>query len=302
MIEAGVIPLSHRGSRAGHWRNSRSSIEYSNRRRRCASALPYLQIDLMRLPRGASVMSDKLIEDARRYAKRGHSVFFAAQLMGISRDKLQNLLKSPEAADICFAKGRNSIVAKMQMDELHKWRIGRPISDASRAILRYWSEARAIPYTAFGVTGNISELHRHFRCPLHLTTLRYRLKHGMGVEEALTTPCRNRPGVFPPQFANWLEQCRRRRAKEIAAVAYQRLTPTMLRYKAPEHDIRVVARRGVRITVEVHQLNGTMLHRLRFIASFKESGVLFLFQGGVRNSLEFIAFEPDNAGILDSRL
>ncbi|MNY39788.1 hypothetical protein D3C86_1744900 [compost metagenome] len=76
----------------------------------------------------------------------------------------------------------------------------------------------------------------------------------------------------------------------------------MLRYKAPEHDIRVVARRGVRITVEVHQMNGTMLHRLRFVTSFKESGVLFLFQGGVRDSLEFIAFEPDNVGILDSRL
>lgn len=239
------------------------------------------------------------IDAARSYAKRGHSLHFTAQLLGISDKRLARIVAH---TDIQFIQGSQSLASK----QAHEERRGRARSvvltaDAIAKIAlgrRLGLEKQHKRHTAFGVTGFVSELVRHFGCPVGAHSVSNRLRRGMTIEQALTTEAvQPKRGVFPPQFTEWLEKCRRRtRARVLNAIA-RRLKPTMLRYRSPDYSIVVSRSQSPWISVEITS-DGHLLHRLRFIKSFDESGVLFAFTQGKPGNLDFIAFEPDSEALL----
>lgn len=244
---------------------------------------------------------EEIIKRAKEYAKRGHSFSFTAQLLGMTNKRLRRLLDE-EDADIEFVLGTKSLAFRKRLDDLHESQRGKnchtnlsPESLAAMARGREKGrEARGCKrYTAFGVTGYLSELKEHFNCPIQAESIRARIASGMSVEDALTTPVRKqKKGVYPPQFYDWLIKRRTMAAADILMIARKRLTPTMLQYREPEHDIRITARDGASITVEVRTMEGYVLHRLRFLKTF-DSGVLFVFKPEINGRLQFIAFEPD---------
>ncbi|MNR20047.1 hypothetical protein D3C85_1368690 [compost metagenome] len=125
----------------------------------------------------------------------------------------------------------------------------------------------------------------------------------MSIEEALTLAPQKPPaGVVPAQFKNWIEECQRRTGARVAHAIARRLTPTMLRYRWPEFDIKTTHHLAPWVSVEVRTTAGAVLHRLHFIQSFDESGVLFAFRADKRGHIGFIAFERDNPALQESRL
>jgi hypothetical protein len=251
-------------------------------------------------PRGSAAplpTPQKEIELIRSYAARGHSLSFTAQLLGIGHAKLGRFVAG---TDIKFVKGSQSIAMKLAHTKSRG--CTPPWSEEGfQAIRRGLERARerlCKRHTAFGVTGYIPELVKRFNCPVSIESVRSRVRSGMTVEEALTVPARlPKQGVLPPQFKAWVETCRQRKAAKIADVIARRLTRTMLRYRSPEHAIVVKCNHGTRITVEVQTPGGTVLHRLHFAKSFRESGVLFAFARGKRGHIDFIAFEPDSKAL-----
>lgn len=231
---------------------------------------------------------------ARTYAKQGHSLNFASQLMGMTRRKLRLLIAG---TDIQFARDSQCLGRKLAQSNQRGQT--RHISEEGKARMKQGFrgalERLHKQHTAFGVTGFVSELVRVFNPPVSARTVRGRIRIGMSVEDALTLERRKPPaGVLPPQFKNWVEECQRRTTARVAHAIARRLTPTMLRYRWPEFDIKTGHDIAPWVTVEVCTTDGARLHRLRFILSFDESGVLFAFRQDKRGHIGFIAFEPDS--------
>ncbi len=116
----------------------------------------------------------------------------------------------------------------------------------------------------------------------------------MSIEEALTLGPQVswKLGILPPQFKPWVISNHRRARTRIDVVIARKLTPTMLKYNSPPHDIVVTSADGAWIVVEVRSPSGKVLHKLRFIKSFGDSGVLFAFRPDAQWQLNLIAFEP----------
>lgn len=202
------------------------------------------------------------IDVAREYADNGHSVSRAAARLGISRGWLLERLKA-SGADIRF-------------------------------------QGQHVTYTAFGVTGTVGALVRRFGSAVSAECVRYRMRKGMPIEEAMTRePLRAEKGVIPPQFVEQVEKDRRRRVIRIRDAIQRRLAPSMLQYRATEHDIVVTHQKAPHISVEVRTKCGTVLHRLRFAVAF-DDGVLFAFDQNERGRLDFIAFEPDSQALIST--
>lgn len=246
------------------------------------------------------------IESARGYARRGHSLSFTAQLLGLYPQQLAALLEAAGVDDIQFAKGRQSLESKRQLAELHASMRGRPqrnVSSAWLAALARGRETTRKKYlrSAFGVTGTVKELKDHFGCKLTLMCLYKRLQKGMTIEEALTKESMAlKPGVVAPWLAERVLVEKRRSAERVKDTVARQLTPTMLQYRSPEHDIVVTGRHVAWMAVEVRTEVGVVLHRLRFIKSFG-SGVLFVFNPNERGRIDFIAFEPSNQALVFDR-
>lgn len=238
---------------------------------------------------------EKAIELARGYARRGHSFSFTAQLLGMTNRRLRRLLEEEES-DIQFVHGMRSLATQRRLEELHASQRGKSVkpSPAVLAALARGRETRGCKrYTAFGVTGYLSELKKHFNCPIQVKSIRARLARGMSVEDALTMPAKNAvKGLIPPQFQDWINAQRRSNSLNCYAIALSRLTSTMLQYRSSEHNIVETGCDVSSIAVEVRTKTGDVLHRLRFNKNFK-SGVLFVFNPNERGRLRFIAFEPD---------
>lgn len=245
--------------------------------------------------------NEEVITRARQYAAQKHSFSFAAQLLGMTNKRLRRILEE-ENASIQFIPGIHSRAAQGRIHNLHESNRGKfqQPTPAVLAALARGREKRCTRYTAFGVTGYLRELKEHFHCKLAIQTLRDRIKSGMSVEEAITKPAhRASRGVYPPQLYDWLIKRRTMAAAEIMVIARNRVTPTMLQYREPEHDIRIVARDGSCITVEVRTEKDGVLHQLSFLKTF-ESGVLFVFRPEINNRLQFIAFEPDSEALQET--
>lgn len=268
-----------------------------------ASALDLLASGRLRLtPPGEAALIGK-IEIIRDYAKRGHSFSFTAQLLGTHKVTLRRALAG---TDIRFGDGGQSLAMKRHLADLHESMRGRTRSFSEEALAAMARgrekirEKKCKKYTAFGVTGYIPDLVKHFGCPVRVESVRVRLRKGMTIEDALILPARKAPrGVVPPQFEARIASNRRRTAAAIRDAIDRKLTPTMLQFRAPEHDIVATGRKDARITVEVRTNCGTVLHSLCFIADFS-SGVLFAFNSNERGRFDFIAFEPDSPALISS--
>jgi hypothetical protein len=239
------------------------------------------------------------IDLARKYARKGHSITFTAQFIGLTPKRLRQMIDDA-GADIQFAKGRQSLAFQEGLKRAAESRRGKPVTQAILDGLARGRQKMRERWLrlAFGRTGTQAELHRYFKCPVALSTLRWRTRHGMSIEDGLTSPPRRPPkGVTPPQFIEQVKKSCRRAAARVRHWAQRRLTTTMLQYQSLKHDIVVTTRDGIRITVEVRDRVGNALHRLRFIASF-ESGVLFVFDPEERGRIQFLAFEPDSPAII----
>lgn len=238
---------------------------------------------------------------ARTYAKQGHSLNFASQLMGMTRRKLRLLMTG---TDIQFASDSQCLGRKLaqenqrgqtrQISEDGKLRMKQGFRRALEQLHRQ--------HTAFGVTGFVSELVRIFNPPISARNVRARVQRGMCIEDALTLPAKKRPvGVVPPEFKEWVEIMRRRASARVTHAIAKRLTPTMLQFRHPEFDIRTTLTAAPWITVEVHTTAGTLIHKLHFVQSFDESGVLFAFRQDKHGHIGFVAFEPDSPAIQRGR-
>lgn len=238
---------------------------------------------------------------AKTYAKLGHSLNFASQLMGMTRRKLGLLI---EGTDIQFPNASECLGRKLAQTN-QRGQI-RQFSEDGKARqmqgFRRGLERQHKQHTAFGVTGFVGELVRMFNPPISARSVRVRLRKGMNIEDALTLPPqRPRAGEIPEQFKVWVEIFRRRTSARVAHAIARRLTPTMLCYRWPEFDIVTARDLAPWVTVEVRTTSGAMLHRLRFIQSFDESGVLFAFRQDKHGHIGFIAFEPDSAALQEGR-
>lgn len=242
------------------------------------------------------------VEFARKYARRGHSFSFTAQLLGMTNKRLRRLLEE-EGVDIQFVPGMCSLGTQRRLEELHESNRGK-FTTPSPAVLAALARGRetrgCVRYTAFGVTGYLSELKEHFNCSIQVKSIRARIASGMSVEEALTRPVKKpKKGLYPPQFYDWLIKRRTIASARVMLIVRNRLRPTMVQYQKPEHDIVVVAQTVGHIAVEVRSRTGDVIQRLRFIKSF-DSGVLFVFNPEEQNRMDFIAFEPESPHILCS--
>ncbi len=244
------------------------------------------------------------IDLARDYARKGHSLSFTAQFIGVGPKRLRRML-AEAGADIQFLKGRQSLAFRAGQQRAAESRRGQPVRHP--AILAALARGRQKMREkwlrwAFGVAGTLAELRHLRKCPLALSTLRWRIRHGMSTEDALQIPSRNPPpkGVIPPQFVEQVKKRRRHTAVRLDELVEHRVTPTMLQYRSPEHDIIVTARHDTRITVEVRDQAHTVLHQLHFVQSF-ESGVLFVFDPEVWESMQRLAFEPDSPALARNR-
>lgn len=240
------------------------------------------------------------IDLARKYAQKGHSITFTAQFIGVSHKRLQRMIDE-EGADIRFLKGRQSLAFREGLKKAAESRRGKPVSHpailAGLALGRKKMRERWLR-SAFGVTGTQAELHRHFECPVSLSALRWRTRHGMNTEDALRLPRQIPPkGIIPPQFVEQVKKSRRRTASRVRDRAQRLLTPTMSQYQSPEYEIVVTAQDGICITVEVRDQTSDALHQLRFVKSFK-SGVLFVFDPEAQGRIQFIAFEPNSPALI----
>ncbi|WP_454669584.1 hypothetical protein [Achromobacter kerstersii] len=237
---------------------------------------------------------------ARTYAKQGHSLNFASQLMGMTRRKLRLLTAG---TGIHFATASQCLSRKLA--QVNQRGRSREISEDGKARMKQGTR-RALErlhkqHTAFGVTGFVSELVRRFNPPISARNVRARVQRGMSIEDALTLPAQKRPlGVVPAEFQEWVEIMRRRASARVTHAIVRRLTPTMLQFRHPEFDIRTRHDAAPWITVDVHSSAGPLLHRLRFIQSFDESGVLFAFRQDKHGHIGFIAFEPDSEALARS--
>ncbi|WMD23068.1 hypothetical protein RAS12_12040 [Achromobacter seleniivolatilans] len=229
---------------------------------------------------------------ARTYAKQGHSLNFASQLMGMTRRKLRLLTAG---TGIQFATASECLGRKLAQANQR----GRPrqISEDGKTRqmqgFRRGLERQHKQHTAFGVTGFVGELVRMFNPPISARNVRVRLQKGMTIEDALTLPPQQpHSGEIPEQFKVWVEIFRRRASARVAHAIARRLTPTMLQFRHPEFDIRTRHDAAPWISVEVHSMARVLLYRLRFVQSFAESGVLFAFRQDKHGHIGFIAFEP----------
>lgn len=238
----------------------------------------------------------KEIEFVRQQAKRGHSFSHIASLLGFYPYQLRTLLEAMGANDIEFVNGYRSLAKQRQLADLHSGRRERP-QPACPEALAALERGRQIQRErhmrmAFGVNATLRELKVYFGCKFSMNTLWRRIRKGMSVEDALTRPREFQPrGVIPPQF---VEQCEIRRRRVLArcdAAIARLLTPSMLQFRSERHDIIVIGRDLPRITVEIREKGGKVLHQLRFVVTY-ESGVLFLFSNSDRSRIDFIAFEP----------
>ncbi|CAM5186902.1 hypothetical protein CDEN61S_03200 [Castellaniella denitrificans] len=242
------------------------------------------------------------IDLARKYARKGHSITFTAQFIGVGHTRLRRMIDE-EGADIQFVEGRQSLAFREGLKKAAESRRGKPVTNPAilaglalgrRTMRERWLRA------AFGVTGTQAELHKHFECPVSLSALRWRTRHGMSTEDALRLPRQTPPkGIIPPQFIEQVKKLRRRAAARVHDRAQRLLTPTMSQYQSPGHEIVVTAQDGTCITVEVRDQTRDALHQLRFVKSF-ESGVLFVFDPEAQGRIQFIAFEPDSPAIIRS--
>lgn len=244
------------------------------------------------------------IDLARDYARKGHSLSFTAQFIGVGPERLRRML-AEAGADIQFLKGRQSLAFREGQQRAAENRRGRPVRHpailAALARGRQKMRERWLRW-AFGVAGTLAELRQLRKCPLALSTLRWRIRHGMSTEDALQIPSRNPPpkGVMPPQFIEHVKKRRRHSALRMNDQVERLMTPTMLQYRSPRHTIVVTARQGACISVDVRDQTHTVLHQLHFIQSF-ESGVLFVFDPEVWGSMQRIAFEPDSPALARNR-
>lgn len=234
---------------------------------------------------------DELIQQARLYARQGHSKHFAAQLLGMGHKRFARLINGHE---IDWPKPCESIgwlQARRETGKLLRTRAAHPNSIAALTANRI---AQGKVYEAFGESGRLSELCQRFNCPVSVKVARERVRKGWDVERAITTPKMKAPrGVYPPQFVDWLIKRRRLAAAELIKIAEKRITPSMLVYRDDVHEIITTARHGHVETVDI-RLNGKVLHRLRFPREFA-SGVLFVYRPEINKALQLIAFEPDCA-------
>lgn len=138
----------------------------------------------------------------RECAAKGLSKSHTAQLLRFSRwPPFINHLASLGLTDLEWCKGANSVLAKLAREALHESNRGKTISEGHKAILRKFTAARnaQLPrYTAFGITDSLESLIKRF-ARVSGGAVRLRIKNGMAVEAALTTPrlkqkpCREHP-------------------------------------------------------------------------------------------------------------
>lgn len=316
------------------------------------------------------------IEFVRECARKGFSRNHTANLLGFYAYQLDALIEVVGATDIEFVKGSQSVLAIQQRERIYESRtyepsegkpFGTPFGSGTAEDLEVWAKGRAKglaamkakakaeakTYTAFGVTGTIPDLVKHFGAPVGYNSVLNRVKKGMSIEDALTVKDRHLSGgtnrsnatqytafgvtgtlndlvkhfKSPVAYRSVLERVRkgmdvekaltlkdqhltgspnhpskleiRRKAKaRTEGVIARRLTPTMLQFWSSKHDIIIVKRQTPYVTVIVREKNSSdILHRLKFAAEFA-SGVLFMFSDQHRERMDFIAFEPDSRALI----
>lgn len=157
------------------------------------------------------------------------------------------------------------------------------------------SRAKASQYTAFGVTGTINDLVKHFKSPVSYQSVLARVQKGMDIEKALTLKDQHLTGS--PNHPSNLEIRRRAKVRVEDTIA-SRLSPAMLQFRSDRHDIIVVKRQIPYVTVVIREKDSSsVLYRLKFVASFS-SGVLFMFSDQHRQRMDFIAFEPNSRAVI----
>lgn len=233
------------------------------------------------------------IEEAiRDMAARGFSRRYAAEILGFSRGKFATIISA--IPDIQWVAPNDSVRNRESRERAKGLLRSEKQREAARKLCAALHAARNESfkkYTAFGVTDTLPALTDQFGV-VRTQAVRKRLKKGMSIEEALTMKNQSiKQGVA--NILKFHEPRRKQNYDRLRQIIPHFLTPTMLRYKAEDHDIQVVERKAHYIAVEVRRKgNSALLHRLRFIKSF-ESGVLFLFNLNIKDQIDFIAFEPD---------
>jgi hypothetical protein len=235
----------------------------------------------------------------RDCARRGHSFNRTAQLVGFDYSyQLKSLLESLGVNDIEWPNPHRCLARQEQLARLHESRRGKPQSELFPKPC-IGSRHKAKKYTAFGVTGTLPELVSRFG-KVSLQSVRYRMKNGMSIEDALETQRQNyKKGVIPPQFMESVARHQKRAAARRDEAISRRLTPAMLQFREETHDIVVTRRHSAcRMVVEVREKGSKRaIHRLDIPISF-DSGVLFAFNPVERGRLDFIAFEPDHKALV----
>lgn len=302
------------------------------------------------------------IEFVRECASKGFSRNHTANLLGFYAYQLDALIEVVGATDIKFVKGSQSVLAKQQRERMYESREGKPfpyqnkqtpeqvaafqakgcaankakaqtytafgvtgtipdlvkhfaapvgynsvlrrvqkgmsIEDALTVKDRHLSgdasRAKTLNYTAFGVTGTINDLVKHFKSPVAYKSVLARVQKGMDIEKALTMKDQHLTGS--PNHPSNFEIRRKAKARTEAAIA-RLLTPTMLQFWSSKHDIIIVKRQVPHVTVVIREkASQDVLHRLKFSAEFA-SGVLFMFSDQHRQRMDFIAFEPHSRAL-----
>lgn len=130
------------------------------------------------------------VEFIRSCAARGLSKSHTAQLLGFWPSVFPDYLVLLGLDDVEWVKGAESLLAKQARRESGLARKGRTqdyLTEMDRARIRKRNNDLAPKHSAFGVVGTLSELVALFGVVTKVSVGR-RIKLGMSVEDALTTP------------------------------------------------------------------------------------------------------------------
>jgi len=123
----------------------------------------------------------------RECAARGLSRSHTAQLLGFWPADFIKYLDVLNIEGLQWQVGRESLLAKNQLQRVHESRRGAHISEEHKAILAKYRNTNWKQYTAFGVTGTLPALVERFGAVGYNAVLK-RMTEGMPLEQALTQP------------------------------------------------------------------------------------------------------------------
>ncbi len=147
----------------------------------------------------------------RDCAARGYSKSRTAELLGFWPSVFPEYLEVLGLSEVEWVSGHKSKSAQEARHRSGQTRKGVPqlyLTDENREVLRNRIVERSPKYSAFGVTGTLSELTKTFSS-VSKNTVQRRIKIGMGIEEALKAPrgdianrLRKRPDHHPWRVAD----------------------------------------------------------------------------------------------------